>query len=88
VTQFEPNLTQRIITGAKRRVVPRRQWASRAKDYSTILASAGFVWEVIIKPAYGADLPPWLVAELTKFLFVAAGISKFIVQGKPPEPKE
>lgn len=82
---FEPGMTQRIVAGAKRRVVPRSQWKSRAKDYSTIFISATFLWEAIIKPAYGADLPAWLVVELTKALVVSAGIAKFIRQGVPKE---
>jgi hypothetical protein len=81
MTEFDPSLTQRLVAKAKRRVVPREQWLSRAKDYSTILISTGFIWEVILKPTYGDVLPPLLVQELTKALFVAAGISKFIRQG-------
>ena len=78
---FDPNKT--IAARVKRRIVP--NWKSRLRDYSTIFVSAGFIWEVIVKPAYGADLPAVLVAELTKALFVLAGMSKFIRQGVPKE---
>jgi hypothetical protein len=88
MADFNPNLTQRLMAGAKRRIVPRKQWKSRAKDYSTILIAAGFIWETIIKPAYGGDLPAWVVTELTKALFVAAAISKFVIQGMPPDRKD
>ena len=78
---FDPSQT--ISARVKRRIV--KDWRSRLRDWSTIFVSAGFIWEVIVKPAYGADLPAVLVAELTKALFVLAGVSKFIRQGVPKE---
>lgn len=80
---FEPNLTQRIVTGAKKRVVPKSQWKSRAKDYSTIALglSAAIVaaWSTV--PAdWIAFLPVEWVAKGTGLLSLAGLIGKFVTQ--------
>lgn len=36
---FEPNLTQRIVSKAKRRIT--KDWRSRLRDYSSVLAQVG-----------------------------------------------
>jgi len=80
---FDPNLTQRIVSGAKKRVIPRNQWASRAKDYSTIALglSAAIVaaWSTV--PAdWVAFLPVEWVAKGTGLLSLAGLVGKFLTQ--------
>lgn len=80
---FNPNLTQRIVAGAKRRVVPRSQWRSRAKDYSTIALalSAGIVAAWSTLPAdWLQHLPTEWVAKGTGLLSLAGLVGKFLTQ--------
>jgi purine-cytosine permease-like protein len=80
---FDPNLTQRIVSGAKKRVIPRNQWASRAKDYSTIALglSAAIVAAWTTLPAdWIAFLPTEWVAKGTGMLSLAGLVGKFLTQ--------
>lgn len=80
---FDPNLTQRIVSGAKKRVIPRNQWASRAKDYSTIALglSAAIVAAWSTLPAdWIAFLPTEWVAKGTGMLSLAGLVGKFLTQ--------
>jgi len=80
---FDPNLTQRIVSGAKKRVIPRNQWASRAKDYSTIALglSAAIVAAWSTLPAdWTAHLPTAWVARGTGLLSMLGLVGKFLVQ--------
>lgn len=80
---FEPNLTQRIVRRAKARVVPRNQWKSRAKDYSTIALglSAAIVaaWSTV-PAAWVAFLPVEWIAKGTGVLSLLGLIGKFLTQ--------
>lgn len=80
---FDPNLTQRIVSGAKKRVIPRNQWKSRAKDYSTIALglSAAIVAAWTTLPAdWVAFLPVEWVAKGTGLLSLAGLVGKFLTQ--------
>lgn len=80
---FDHNLTQRIVSGAKKRVIPRNQWASRAKDYSTIALglSAAIVAAWTTLPAdWIAFLPTEWVAKGTGMLSLAGLVGKFLTQ--------
>jgi len=86
---FDPNLTQRIAAMAKRRVIPRHQWASRARDYSTIALalSAAIIaaWSAV--PAdWIVHLPTEWVARGTGLLSLAGLIGKFLTQPRDPAP--
>lgn len=79
---FEPNLTQRIVARAKRRVIP--NWRSRLTDYSTIALglSAAIVaaWSTV--PAdWVAFLPVAWVAKGTGLLSLLGLVGKFLTQG-------
>ena len=83
---FEPNLTQRIITSAKSRVIP--NWRSRLRDYSTIALALGAAtvaaWTALpgdLKAHLPTEYVAWLVGALNAF-----GLGgKFLVQGPPPD---
>ena len=92
---FNPNVTQRIVTRAKRRIV--RDWRSRLRDFSTI--SLGLV--TVLGPAMvsGWNLMPekWQAAVPQQAILIVVGvytalgawgaIGKFIIQGPLPEEK-
>lgn len=80
---YEPNLTQRIVRRASKRIVPRNQWRSRAKDYSTIMLglSAAIVaaWSTV-PDAWVAFLPVEWVAKGTGVLSLLGLVGKFLTQ--------
>jgi purine-cytosine permease-like protein len=72
----------------RRRIVP--NWKSRLHDWSTIALglSAGIVATWMTFPAdWLQHLPTEWVAKGTGILSVVGLVSKFIVQGKPNDPK-
>jgi hypothetical protein len=86
MSDFQPNMTQRIVASAKRRVIP--NWRSRLSDYSTVALalSAGIVamWSTL--PAdWLQHLPTAWVARLTGAISLFGLVGKFLQQpGKQP----
>lgn len=86
---FDPGQTTRILVAkAKRRVIPRDQWKSRASDWSAIMLAAVAAWQglqALIPPEVWALLPAqakWAVP----FAFGVLGwVAKFIKQRVEPE---
>ena len=85
---FNPNLTQRIVAGAKRRVIP--NWKSRLRDYSTVALAAltgiGAIWVAIpedIKATFGPSVAAW-IGKLMLALAAWGTVGKFIQQ-KPKD---
>lgn len=78
---FNPNLTQRIVAGAKRRVVP--NWRSRLRDYSTLALAMGTAivaaWSALpidLQARLPTEYVAWLVGVLNAF-----GLGgKFLIQ--------
>jgi hypothetical protein len=85
---FEPNLTQRIVAKAKRRVIP--NWKTRLKDYSTIalglttmVSSAMLAAWAVIPLEWKAALPKDAILYLASVYMVLGtfgGIGKFLTQ--------
>ena len=85
---YEPDMTQRLKAAVKRRVI--HNWRSRLTDYSTIMLglSAGIVATWMTFPAdWLQHLPTAWVAKGTGILSAIGLVSKFIIQGKPNDPK-
>ncbi len=89
MSDFDPNLTQRVKAAVKRRVIP--NWRSRLSDYSTIaLASlTGLVgiW-VLIPDDIKATFAPWVAIWFGRLILGLGAwgtIGKFLNQpGKQP----
>jgi len=75
---FEPNLTQRIVTKAKSRIVP--NWRGRMKDYSSRVAQWGALIQggLLLVPA--AHLPVHLASYVALVMFVLVGGAKIITE--------
>lgn len=94
MSEFNPNLTQRVVRAAKKRVV--WNWRSRLRDYSTIalasVTSIGALW-VGLPEDIKARMPPW-IAEYLGYVILTIGtwgtIGKFLTQprNQPPEKDE
>jgi hypothetical protein len=86
MSDFQPNMTQRIVASAKRRVIP--NWRSRLSDFSTIAlalsASIIALWSTL--PAdWLAYLPTAWVAKGTGVISLLGLVGKFVNQpGKQP----
>lgn len=83
---FDPNITQRIVTRARRRIV--KDWRSRMRDYSTICLAAGTaavpVWAGLpadIRAHLPVDYVAWVIGALNAFGLAG----KFLIQGPLPE---
>lgn len=82
MTEFQPNLTQRIVRKARRRITP--DWRSRARDYSSIALALGAAlvaaWTALpadLKDHLPVDYVAWLVGFLNAFGLAG----KFVIQG-------
>jgi len=75
---FEPNLTQRIVRKAKGRIA--KDWRSRLRDYSSILAQVGVLAQggLLLLPA-GA-VPADTAGYVAAFFFVLIGVAKIITE--------
>jgi len=85
---FDPNMTQRIVAKAKRRLVP--NWRSRLSDYSTralALGTAGAAAWVAMPASLQSQLPAQYVAWALGALNAFGLVSKFVIQGPIPEDK-
>jgi hypothetical protein len=92
-SDFDPGLTQRIVTKAKARIVP--NWRSRLRDYSTIalgavtaLSTAMLAAWAVMPTEWKAALPANAMLYLgSAYLAIGAwgGIGKFITQAPKPE---
>ena len=84
MNEFNPNLTQRVRAAVKRRVTPRSQWKSRAKDISSICLAAGpaalAIW-VGLPADLKAHLPVDYVAWGIGAINIVGWFGKFVVQG-------
>ena len=81
MTDFNPDLTQRMKAAVKRRVIP--NWRSRLTDYSTVALalSAAIIalWSTL--PAdWLAFLPTKLVAQGTGLISLFGLVGKFLQQ--------
>lgn len=88
MSEFNPNLTQRLVARARRRVA--RNWRSRWTDYSTRLAKWGALVQgaiLMIPPDDAKHLPANLSAYIALAMFVLIGAAKLINEpGKEPPP--
>lgn len=78
---FDPTLTQRLVTKAKRRLAP--DWRSRWGDLSTRIAKWGALLQgaLLMVPAeHAAKLPQHLSAYLALAMFVLVGAAKLITE--------
>ena len=90
---FEPHLTQRIVAGAKRRVIPRSQWKARANDYSSralaACATLPVAWQMAPDEWKALVPAPVLLNAIYVISAIAfAGwVGKFLTQpsNQPPE---
>jgi hypothetical protein len=87
VSDFNPDLTTRLKVAVKKRVIPREQWKSRAKDLSAICLAAG-AGLVGLWMAFPEDLkthiPAQVVAWTVGGLNVIGWFGKFVT-GTPRE---
>lgn len=90
MTTFLPDLTQRLVIKAKKRIIP--NWKSRIGDYSTIalaaLTGVGGIWVAIpedIKATFGPAVASW-VGKAMLALAMFGVVGKFLRQpGKDGE---
>ena len=88
MTTFLPDLTQRLVIKAKKRIIS--NWRSRVSDYSTI--SLAFSTAVAVSwSALPADwlafLPVAWVARIIGCITALGLCGKFLTQGKTNDPK-
>lgn len=84
---FNPNVTQRIILKARRRIV--RDWRSRLGDYSTkalaLGTAAAAAWVALpgdLKGHLPSEAVAWVIGALNAYGLVG----KFIIQNPPEAP--
>jgi hypothetical protein len=78
---FDPSMTQRLVSRAKRRIVP--DWRARWDDLSTRIAKWGALLQgaLLMVPAeHAAKLPQHLSAYLALAMFVLVGAAKLITE--------
>lgn len=76
-------LARRVIEKSRRRIIPRCQWAARARDYSTIalgLSAAIVAAWATIPQDWMPFLPTEWVAKGTGVLSLIGLVGKFITQ--------
>ena len=95
MSDFNPNLTQRLAAKARRRVV--KDWRSRLRDFSTIALALGSALQgawLIFPSDLKATWPPAVTQGVGYGLAAVllwGLVGKFVVQGPPadpPPPKE
>ena len=86
MTEFNPNVTQRVKAAVRKRIV--KDWKSRLRDFSTIalglgvaLAGAWAVFPTDLKAFVPAQYVAWAIGALNAWGLVG----KFILQGPLPE---
>ena len=83
MTEFNPNLTQRFVSKAKKRVVP--NWKQRMGDYSSRLARWGALMQGSLLMLPSETLPKNFNAYVAFVFFVLIGIAKIITEPERDE---